>query len=119
MSSYLLFKIVHVFGVMLLFAAVGGLAGMAAAGRAADARWARMLHGIALLIVFLAGFALLSSLKMSAPGSWGAWVWIKLGVWLLLGASLALARREPHARWVLVGLPVLGAVAAWAAFVKP
>jgi hypothetical protein len=119
LTSYALFKIVHVFGVMLLFASLGGLAGMAAAGRAAEARLARMLHGVALILVFLAGFALLSSLKMSAPGSWGAWVWIKLIVWLLLGGSLALARHERHARWVLVGLPVLGAVAAWAAFVKP
>ena len=119
MTSYLLFKLVHLLGVMLLFASVGGLAGMAAAGRAADARLARMLHGVALLLIFLTGFATLSSLGMSAPGSWGAWVWIKLVVWLLLGGSLALARRERHARWVLVGLPVLGAVAAWAALVKP
>lgn len=119
MNSYLLFKVVHLLGVMLLFASVGGLAGMAAAGRAADARLARMLHGIALLLLFLTGFALLSSLGMSAPSAWGAWVWIKLVVWLLLGGSLALARRERHARWVLVGLPLLGAVAAWAALVKP
>ncbi len=119
MTSHLLFKVVHLLGVMLLFAAVGGLAGMAAAGRAADARLARMLHGIALLLLFLTGFAMLSSLGMSAPGSWGTWVWIKLVVWLLLGGSLALARQERHARWVLVGLPLLGAVAAWAALVKP
>src|SRR5262245_3651003 len=112
MTSYLLFKVLHLLGVMLLFAAVGGMAGMAAAGRAADARLARMLHGIALLLLFLTGFSLLSSLGMSAPGSWAAWVWIKLLVWLLLGGSLALARREAHARWVLVGLPLLGAVAA-------
>ena len=37
MTSHLLFKVVHLLGVMLLFAAVGGLAGMAAAGRAARA----------------------------------------------------------------------------------
>ncbi|HEX5041823.1 MAG TPA: hypothetical protein VFV75_02895 [Candidatus Polarisedimenticolaceae bacterium] len=119
MTSYLLFKVVHLLGVMLLFAALGGLAGMAAAGRGADARLARMLHGLALLLLFLTGFALLSSLGMSAPGSWGAWVWMKLVVWILLGASLALARRERHARWVLAGLPLLGAVAAFAALVKP
>jgi Na+/H+ antiporter NhaC len=119
MTSYLLFKVLHLLGVMLLFVAVGGLAGMAEAGRAADARLARMLHGIALLLLFLTGFALLSSLGMSAPGSWQLWVWIKLVVWLLLGASLAVARRERHARWVLVGLPLLGAVAAYAALVKP
>ena len=119
MTSYVLFKLLHLLGVMLLFAAVGGVAGLAAAGRAADARLGRLLHGIALRLIFLAGVALLSSLGMSAPGSWGAWVWIKLVVWLLLGGSLVLARRERHARWVLVGLPVLGAVAAWAALVKP
>jgi hypothetical protein len=118
-SSYVAFKVVHLFGVMLLFASVGGLAGMTAAGRSAEARLPRMLHGIALLLVFFAGFGLLSTLGMSAPGSWGAWVWIKLLVWLLLGGSLALARRERHARWVLVALPILGAVAAWAALVKP
>ena len=119
MTSYALFKVVHVFGVMLLFTALGGLAGMAAAGRAAEARLAKILHGVGLVIVFLAGFALLSTLNMSAPGSWGTWVWIKLVVWLLLGGSLALVRRQQHARWVLLGLPALGAVAAWAAFVKP
>ena len=119
MTSYLLFKLVHLLGIMLLFASVGGVAGMAAAGRAGDARLARMLHGIALLLIFFAGFALLSSLGMSSPRSWGAWVWIKLAVWALLGGSLALARRERHARWVLLALPLLGAVAAWAALVKP
>ena len=55
---------------------------------------------------------------MSAPGSLGAWVWIKLVVWLLLGGKPGPG--APRAsRWVLVGLPILGAVAAWAALVKP
>lgn len=119
MSSYVLWKIVHVFGVLLLFVSLGGLAGLAAAGRPAEGRLHRILHGIALIIVFLAGFALLATLKMSAPGTWGLWVWLKLAIWLLLGGSLVLVRRQRHARWVLIGLPLLGAVAAWAAFVKP
>ena len=55
---------------------------------------------------------------MSAPGTWGAWVWIKLAVWLALGASLVLARQERHARWVLWGLPS-GGGGGWAALVKP
>jgi uncharacterized membrane protein SirB2 len=118
-TSYEVWKILHVFGVLLLFTSVGGLAGMTAAGRAAEARLPRILHGVALLIVLLAGFALLATLQISAPGSWGAWVWIKLVVWVFLGASLALARRERHARWVLVGLPLVGAVAFWAALMKP
>lgn len=119
MTSYELWKVIHVFGVLLLFVSLGSLAGMAAAGRGAEARFQRMLHGIALLVVLLAGFALLATLQISAPGSWGAWVWIKLVVWLLLGGSLALVRRQRHARWVLIGLPLLGAVAFWAAFMKP
>jgi uncharacterized membrane protein len=114
-----LWIIVHLFGVLLLFVSLGGLAGMAAAGRADNARVYRVLHGVALAVIFLAGFALLANLNMSSPARWGAWVYIKLGVWLALGASLALVRRSRQAGWVIVGLPVLGAVAAWAAVTKP
>ena len=116
MLGYASLKVVHVLGVLLLFASLGGLAAL----RGVGGRPYKILHGVALLVVFVAGFGLLAGLGLHSPGSWPAWVWIKLVVWLLLGASLAAIKRaDRHAELLLLGLTILGAVAAWAALAKP
>jgi len=119
--DYLTWKIVHVAGMLLLFAALGGIAALRQAGQPAQARRLyTALHGVALLVLLAAGFGALATLGLHSPASWPAWVWIKLVVWLLLGAGLAvLGRAGRRAGLVLVGLVLLGVVAAWAALAKP
>ncbi|HKQ60971.1 MAG TPA: hypothetical protein VJS92_06750 [Candidatus Polarisedimenticolaceae bacterium] len=113
MLSYETWKVVHLAAGLLLFAALGGLV-------VARQRLQSMLHGVALLGLLVAGFAILAKLQIYAPGAWPAWVWIKLVAWLLLGASpVALKRAPDRAGWVLTAMVLLGAIAAWAAVAKP
>ncbi len=61
---------------------------------------------------------LLARLGMS--GSWPLWVWVKIGIWLVLGAATALIRRLPaHFAWLIFLLPLIGTIAAYMAFYKP
>lgn len=122
MLSYEFYKVLHVLGILVLFGALGGLAGLRLGGANTPgaARTFNVLHGIALGLVLLAGFGMLARLGMGSPGTWGTWVWIKLVVWLLLGAGLAAVKRAgAQAGNVLLVLTLLGAVSAWAAIFKP
>lgn len=117
---YELWKVVHLAGVIALFASLGGLAGLSLVGRPEASKPFKILHGIALFLVFLAGFGLLAKLGLGGPSTWGAWVYLKLGVWLALGAALAFVRKAGrNATAVLLLCALLGAIAAWAAVTKP
>jgi len=118
--SYLTYKLLHVVGVLALFLSLGGLIAsrlapsMASAG---VARVFRMIHGIALLLVAVAGFGLMARLGLFAI--WPTWIWVKVLVWVALGGGVALLRgSEKSARILLVVFVVLGGVAVWAALVK-
>ena len=127
--SAMLYKVLHIFGVLLTFTALGAvtfqaLTGRAAAGRAASGagdgspgrKLAGLTHGIALLVILISGFGMLAKLGYGFP----LWVWIKIVVWLLLGAAAALVRRLPqHATIFWFAIPVLGAFAAYLAIYKP
>ncbi len=61
---------------------------------------------------------MLAKLKLGFP--FPLWVWLKLVIWLLIGASIALIRRMPaQARVFWFAFPALGAVAAYLAIYKP
>lgn len=117
------YKLLHLLGIFVLFASLGGLAALrmkASADRPEGSKVFNILHGLALAIILIAGFGALAKLGMGSPGAWGAWVWIKLVIWLLMGASLvAIKKAGKSAPTVLVLLTVLGAVSAWAAIFKP
>jgi uncharacterized membrane protein SirB2 len=120
--SYEVYKLLHLLGIFLLFGALGGLAAIRVAtspGRG-EGKAFKILHGIALALMLVAGFGMLARLGMGSPGTWGAWVWIKIVIWLLLGAAVvALKKAGKAAPAVLVLLTVLGLVSAWAALFKP
>lgn len=122
--SYNLYRILHLLGIFMLFAAVGGavlrkiVEGDAGSARPKDraARLVGITHGVALLLLLVTGFGLLAKLGLGLPG----WAWAKLGVWLVMGAIVTLARRSAAAAgaiWWL--LPLLGVLAAWLAIFKP
>ena len=115
--SYLFYKVLHVFGITMAFMALGGLIhGALSGGTDKSRKLIGATHGVALLIVLVSGFGLLAKLGLGFP----LWVWLKLAIWLLLGALLALVRRMPqHAKVFWFLLPVLAGIAAYLAFYKP
>lgn len=122
MNSLIVFKVLHVLGAFYLFAALGAVVvGRLRAGEAAPPKdraykLSGMTHGIALLLILVAGFGVLGLQKYSFE----LWVWLKLAIWLLLAASIAVVRRSP--RWAPLLwwlLPLLGGAAVWLCLVRP
>jgi hypothetical protein len=119
MFDFTLWKVVHLIGALALYIALGGLVALRAAG-AEGQRAFKALHGWSLAVMLVAGFGMLGQLGFGSPGSWGAWIWIKLAVFLLLGASLVAIRRLPQrSGLLLLVLVLLGGLASWAALAKP
>ena len=124
MISYEHYRILHLVAVIVLFSALGGASVLAMTGgateRTATRRVISGLHGLALLIVLVAGFGLAARLDL-ATGGLPPWIWAKLGLWAIAGGLLALLYRKPASGRVvlLVVLPLLAAAAAWLAVFKP
>lgn len=121
---YQVYKVLHVASVLLLFASLGGLAIHAASDHNNEEKEKslRILltisHGIALVIILVAGFGLLA--RIGIKGSWPTWVYLKIVLWVLLGASVAAYKRMPAmAKMLFFLMPLLGALAAGVAIYKP
>jgi hypothetical protein len=124
MISYATYKVVHLIGIMLMFAVLGGLTLTVANGATKQTSKVRRLigiaHGIALFVVLLGGFGLLARLGIVHGAGFPGWVWGKLTIWALLAIMLAVPYRRPElARPLFMLLPVLGGIAAWFAIYKP
>lgn len=124
MIPYTAYKLIHLFGGFLMITSLGAICGLtiAASGETAGTAWirARKLagigHGLALLIILVGGFGALARLGL---GGIPIFVWIKLGIWLVLGAAPALIRRHPEtATAMLFAVPVIAALAAAMAIFK-
>ncbi len=119
MLSLSFYKLLHLFGIMLMFSALGAMIAAAVAGETNPRlkKLGGMAHGIALVIVLVAGFGLLA--RQGFGGGWPLWVWLKLAIWLVFGAATVFVRKAgDKAGWLLVLLPVLGAVSAWLALYR-
>lgn len=118
-----IYRILHLGGIFFLFAALGGmvLAQRAGAVSPSTRKLASITHGIALVVILVAGFGLFKYVGVAHnPGTWPLWVWGKFAIWLLFGAALMLIRKKPQLSTLFwVGLPLLGMVSAWLAFFKP
>jgi hypothetical protein len=120
---YTVYKLVHLFGIFLTMAALGGAAIHAANAGTRQTSLTRHLvsaaHGVGLFLVLLGGFGMLARLELVSGGLPG-WVWAKLVIWLSLGGLIVLAYRRPQfARAVFLSLPILGLAAALLALTKP
>lgn len=122
---YPVYKVIHLFGILLL---VTGLAGgalyamtiAAPARERAVRRLLGMMHGMGAFLVLFGGFGLLARIGIMQGGAWPGWVWAKLVIWVALGGILFLINRKPAlARPVFLALPVLGGLAAFLAVYKP
>jgi hypothetical protein len=124
MISYEAYKVLHLLGVVCVFAALGGVAVHAGNGGQRQGNALRRvisgLHGLGLLVIIVAGFGLLARLELVSAGL-PMWAYGKLALWLVAGALLAIPYRRPAAArgTLMIGLPLLGAIAAWLAVYKP
>ena len=120
---YNLYKLVHLLGVFVLLTTLA-IASMhlLRGGTRADLPRRRALtitHGIASFLILLGGFGMLARLGIVQGGLPG-WILLKLGIWVILSAALALAlRATAGARVVLLGTPLLALLAAAIALYKP
>jgi hypothetical protein len=118
--SYLTLKVFHLVALALTFMGLAGTLAYNAvsSGPSITRRIFAISHGIGLLLLLITGFLLLIQLGIgkNLPG----WVWGKVIIWLVAGASAVLVRR--FARFqvpMLVYLAVLVGLGAWLALYKP
>lgn len=95
------YKILHVIGLLSLFAGIGGFLAYGT-DQTRRVRMVGVLHGVGWLLVFVSGFGMQAKLGVGFP--W--WILVKLLILVALGALLAVAKRgvlSPR-NAVLVGL---------------
>jgi hypothetical protein len=119
--SYVAYKLIHFLGifVMLTVLAASAMHTLGGGTRATNPhrRLLGVTHGIAAGLILTGGFGMLARLGIMHTGLPG-WVYLKLVIWLLLSAAMALVYRG-YARSVLIAVPVLAVAAAAIALVKP
>lgn len=109
--SYEFYKVIHILSVLVLFVALTGYL-------YSSKRTYAIGHGLALLFILVSGFGLAA--RLGLVRGLPTWVYIKLGVWFVLGAVFAIAKRKalPAYAQVILWL-TLGFVAIYAAVTKP
>ena len=124
MLSHQFYNVVHIVGIVLLAAALGGAAfATVGAGVLTGVVTRRVLasfHGVGLLLILIGGFGMLARLGFQHGAVFPGWLWVKLAVWATLAAAFVLVRRRPAlAKLVLASLPILAGLAAYMAIYKP
>jgi hypothetical protein len=122
--SYAAYKLIHIFGLFVLFVALAGMATHAAAGHSKEEntsyRTLLALHGLGALIALTGGFGLMARVGVMHGVMFPGWIWAKLLLWLILGGLIALPyRKRGLAKVLLVALPLLGLFGAYLANYKP
>jgi hypothetical protein len=116
--TYEFYNVAHVIGVLFLFSALGALAATAGSPSAPLRRIASIAHGVALALIFVAGFGLLA--RLGHFGDIPMWAYLKMALWGILGLAVVPLKRKPEwapALWVL--MPVIGGFAVWLAVTQP
>lgn len=113
------YKLLHLLGIVLVFQGIGAAVALSRAEAGAPWRRASVVgHGIGLVLILVAGFGMLAKLGFmtAMPG----WVFVKIAVWLTLGALPFVLKKNPGlARWVWGGAVGLAVLAASMALFKP
>ena len=111
------YQLLHMIGIFIVLTGMGGLWVLSAtpySGNHDKIRKRLMgFHGAAMLLILFGGFGSLA--RLGITGSWPLWIWLKLAIWLALGAYPVLLKRAKSASAGLLALiPLLAAIAAWA-----
>jgi hypothetical protein len=103
------YKLLHWLGIAILLLGLG-CALATARGPGGGRGLAMLMHGVGLLLVLVAGFGLQAKSSIGFP----AWLWAKVGAWVLLAILPALVRRGVLS--VGTALVVAGGLAGGAAY---
>jgi len=116
--SYEFYNVAHVIGVLFLFTALGALAATAGSPTAPLRKIASIAHGVALGLIFIAGFGLLA--RLGHFGAIPTWAYLKMAVWAVLAVVVVPLKRKPEwapVLWLL--MPAIGGLAVWLAVTQP
>lgn len=117
--SYPLYKVLHIAGTFLLFAGAGGLILLQLQENASEKarKLAGLTHGIALLLILVAGFGAAATREWSLTSPW---LIGKMVIWLVFALLPVVIRKLPRQAKLLWWLiPLLGTLAAYLAVDKP
>ncbi|MEZ4701338.1 MAG: hypothetical protein R2834_13460 [Rhodothermales bacterium] len=122
MIDILVYKLVHLLGIMMLFVAVGGaFVHSFNGGLKSENRWRSVIaisHGVGLTLILLGGFGMLARLNIAWP--WPGWVFVKLGIWVVFGGITAVIQKMGRGgSWLWYVILLLGFTAAYLALYKP
>jgi hypothetical protein len=122
MISLEVYKLLHILGVLVTFAALGGLALTVLNGATKQSSGARktiaMAHGIGTFVILLGGFGALA--RLGVTGGLPGWIFVKLAIWLVIAGLVVVPYRKPElAKPIFWSLPLLGAVSVAMALWKP
>lgn len=122
--SYNLSLLIHIAGILLLFAAFGGMGFHGANGGTKETNKSAgimaALHGTGLLLILGGGFMMFGHVGISHGGPWPVWLMVKMGIWVVLGAYSVFFKRVPKAGIpLLLGAILLGLVSGYLAKMKP
>jgi len=111
-TSLQFYKIIHIVSIVLFFALYG-----IAANRAVLKKSDKILTGIILVLIMVAGMGLLKYIGISHGAAWPIWIKLKFGIWFLIAATshLVLKRFPQFAMkvfWFYVGLLTLASYLA-------
>lgn len=88
--------ILHISGAFAILMALGAVLFHTALGGTREHPWRRklaLIHGIGMFLSLMGGLLALRSLDESI--AWGWWLYLKIFIWLFMGAALGLAYRRP------------------------
>lgn len=114
MFSYLTYKFVHLVGILFVFIAIGGLSALAQNSK--PRKLFAILHGVFLLVVFVAGFGLIARLDIPTP--WPMWIWLKMLGWLIVGMAPMFTKRWSPTK-IIIFYGLVGSTLAYLALFKP
>ncbi|MFP6906169.1 MAG: hypothetical protein VCG02_13205 [Verrucomicrobiota bacterium] len=109
MPAYI-YQILHLSGLVLVFLSLGGavVRSMSKSDEPAIRKLVGLSHGIGMLLVFIAGFALIAKTGVGFQ----IWVFIKIGIWILLAVLFAMINRKPDLARTLWYIVLFAAVIA-------
>lgn len=106
MFSYEFYKVVHIVGLAFILTGIGAVLLNSLIGgekKYPNRKWVMIIHGIGMLITFVAGFGLMARLNLMGAG-WPGWIHAKVAIWLFLGLVVALIPRFQKLALPLWGL---------------
>lgn len=112
------YQIIHLVGIFMIFLGYGGLIIRSVTGSQSKdiRRLGAITSGLGLVLCLVGGFGLLAKLNYG----WPVWALIKIAIWVVFGAMIAIINRKPQlaqeAWWSTI---VLGLVALLMVVLKP